>query len=148
MKFLSGEKFPLGWESLIRVEAEAVTFQSFRFHWKGTASTASASSFRFRFRIPAPARTPLARNRTRIWVLSFHRKLHCSHSLLFHGRHVMGSPQNSGRKVWHTSALRKNTWKIPQLITLPLQITVSPTQLPTWGVATEKEYLNILSFPK
>ena len=44
-------KFPLRSESLILVEAEAITFQSyrFRFHRK---STAFASSFRFRFHIP------------------------------------------------------------------------------------------------
>ena len=33
MKFLPGEKFPLSWESLIWVEAEAVTFHSYRFRF-------------------------------------------------------------------------------------------------------------------
>ena len=56
MKFLPGEKFPFGWESLIGVEMKGFAFQSYRFglrfHRKSTACTASASSFRFRFHIP------------------------------------------------------------------------------------------------
>ena len=45
MKFRPRKKFPLGQESLIWVEAEAGTFQSYRvrFHRKSTASTVSAS---------------------------------------------------------------------------------------------------------
>ena len=88
MKFIPGEKFLFGWESLIWVEAESVTFQSycfrFRFHRESTASTTSASSFRFRFHIPGSF---MDSKKILIWLCSRSRSVYYD----YYGHHYDAS---------------------------------------------------------
>ena len=44
MKFLPGEKCPLGWMSLIWVEVEAATFQNYRFRFQRKSSASTSTS--------------------------------------------------------------------------------------------------------